>query len=79
MNSTIKQRLLEQKNKQSICWDCANCYGGCSWSERFIPVAGWEAEQRNISGHNKGEYEKEAIISYRVDKCPMFVQDVKTK
>lgn len=54
--------------ESSICWDCANaCRKGCSWSESFTPVDGWEAE--HIVDEEKN------WDSYRVISCPLFVHD----
>lgn len=73
MNISTKQKILEAQKQQSICWKCSNCYGGCSWSRSYIPVDGWEAEQRNIEGHDKKA--EKILISYRVDSCPEFAED----
>lgn len=53
----------------SICWGCANAVPGhkngklygCSWSEDFKPVEGWDA--------TKGR------IGYMVIGCPKFIPD----
>lgn len=61
--------------KESICWNCKKacntdkCY--CSWSEKFIPVEGWEAEETSFK--NKGS--NEIIKSYCVISCPKFASD----
>ena len=47
----------------SICWKCKNAYGGCSWSENFIEIDGWEAEKTEIS--------------YNIKSCPEFEIDTK--
>lgn len=51
----------------SLCWDCANATGGCSWSQSFEPVEGWKAE-REENKLGIGE-------SYRVEECPLFKRD----
>ena len=48
----------------SLCWDCKNAVPqgghGCSWSERFKPVPGWDAERRDIStGPKKRGHDRE--------------------
>ena len=51
---------------KTLCWSCRNAYGGCSWSRRFVPVAGWTAERRDIrvcAG---------LVESYRVKECPEY-------
>ena len=58
----------------SLCWACKNAVpnpetgAGCSWSERFIPVEGWDAAERNLFGQHDSE-----VISYHVIACPEFV------
>lgn len=57
----------------SLCWDCKNAVPqgghGCSWSERFEPVPGWDAERRDISTGPKKEGTTESYFVYR---CPEF-------
>lgn len=55
----------------SLCWKCKRAYGLCSWSHRFKPVKGWEAERTILMG-GKGIF---AVESYDVKKCPLFIQD----
>lgn len=56
--------------KVTICWNCANACGGCSWSKRLKEVEGWEATPTKVY-QKKGEY----IDSYIVHKCPLFKKD----
>ena len=57
------------KGDQSLCWNCKNCFGGCSWSESFEPVEGWRAE-RTIIQHFNTE-----TPSFLVRNCPLFAPD----
>ena len=57
------------KEDQSLCWRCKNCFGGCSWSESFGPVEGWNAE-RTIIQHFNAE-----TPSFLVRDCPRFAPD----
>lgn len=57
--------------KVTICWDCKNATGGCSWSKDFTPVDGWKAKPtkikavtRNTKMHN----------SYIVLSCPQYAK-----
>lgn len=50
----------------TICETCENSVGRCSWSKRFEPVEGWEAEPTRVICDNR--YEQ----SYRVRKCPEY-------
>ena len=57
---------------KTICWDCANACGGCSWSDHWKhkPVEGWNAVRNDL--HNK---DGAVIESYIVYECPEFVRD----
>lgn len=54
----------------SLCWQCKRAYGLCSWSDRFVPVEGWDAEPTIVKGGKEPE-----IQSYDIKKCPLFIQD----
>lgn len=49
----------------TICWDCANATGGCSWSKSLVPVEGWKAIKTK----------KQTVESYAVYDCPEFKRD----
>lgn len=51
--------------KPTLCWDCANCTGGCSWSTEFIPVKGWVATPTH----------SQYFDSFIVESCPLFDRD----
>ena len=53
----------------TICWDCMNANGRCSWSQRLEPVKGWTAEPTII------RYAGKIDSSYAVKACPMFIKD----
>ena len=55
------------KAKDTLCWDCENATGGCSWSKRFIPVEGWDAIPTRV---NMTVGKK--VDSYTVVSCPLF-------
>ena len=57
------------KEDQSLCWNCKNCFGGCSWSESFEPVEGWRAERTII------KYFNTETPSFLVRNCPLFAPD----
>ena len=57
------------KATDSLCWDCGRALGGCSWSKRFKPVKGWEAEKTVIQDV-RGDCE-----SYHVISCPRYRPD----
>lgn len=62
-----------ERTPQSLCWRCENCVPnkegtkGCSWSIYFRPVKGWDATPIPQS------YKTIPGTSYRVNKCPEFV------
>jgi len=49
----------------TICWDCANAVGKCSWSEKFKPVKGWTVVKSTKDGQT----------TYVVLDCPQFIRD----
>lgn len=60
----------------TLCWDCANAYGDCEWTEEgtdgktaFQPVPGWKVKQRKIL---RGETFEELT---RVVECPKFLPE----
>lgn len=59
------------KTNDTICWDCKNACGGCSWSKNFTPVEGWKITKTLI----KGNFETDAVIeSCIVHSCPEFIK-----
>lgn len=56
----------------TLCWECDNAYGGCSWSRNFTPVEGWDAQYVRRVYKSKGVY---VMDSYEVRNCPEFVLD----
>ena len=55
--------------KSSLCLDCKNCVGLCSWSHHLQPVEGWEAEETTV--RSNGTFNK----GYRVISCPEFEKE----
>lgn len=72
-----RQRQIEKKRKytehsnSTLCWKCKNATGGCSWSQDFTPVEGWDAKRTRIR-LEKGTKHTESFI---VKKCPEFLPD----
>lgn len=66
MGLVVSKRALEG---DTICWDCKNACGDCSWSRFLMPVVGWEAIETEVD-ENK---------SYRVVNCPSFELEDKKK
>lgn len=44
----------------------------CSWAQKFQPVEGWKAWRNDLKSTPTGGL----VISYHVDKCPLFIRDV---
>lgn len=60
---------------ETICWDCDNACGKCSWSDgTFTPVKGWEATP-TIINNSDGKLTE----SYCVHKCPLFKNEFNFK
>lgn len=55
--------------EQTLCWECKNACGGCSWSKNFEPVAGWNALPTTLKSCS-GRIEQ----SYLVRSCPKYVE-----
>lgn len=68
-----KEHIYKPTKNDTLCWTCQNATGGCSWSKKLKPVEGWTAEVRNLKFNENGEakYDK----SYKVIKCPHYIQD----
>ena len=64
-----KLQNSKYSERMSICIDCANCIGNCSWSQSFTPVEGWTAISSKFydNGHK--------VRTYRVISCPLFKYD----
>ena len=65
---SVMAQLLNAKD--TICWNCKKATGGCSWSDKLIPVDGWEAIPTRV----KMVLDK-VVDSYKVIGCPLFEQD----
>lgn len=57
--------------KTQPCWGCKHACGGCSWSQSFIPVPGWDATETFVDPSKCGG----AYKSYQIEKCPEFEPD----
>lgn len=57
------------RHEHTLCWDCANCVGGCSWSSKGQPVEGWRARPTKI------RFSGETTDSFIVYHCPKFERD----
>ncbi len=68
---SVKYYKTKNQNKETLCWECKNACGKCSWSKNFVPVKGWEALPTKI----KGSFESETVIdSFLVINCPEFIR-----
>lgn len=63
-----KKSYKPEPKLQTLCWKCSNAVGRCSWSQGFVPVEGWTAEEtaRECNGN--------IVASYTVLKCPQFIK-----
>lgn len=67
-NKKVDDKVFQPKD--TLCWTCQKFGGGCSWSQKFIPVKGWVAEQHDLKIAG-GKF----VDSYRVIKCPEYLKD----
>ena len=56
--------------KDTLCWECEKATGGCSWSDKLIPVEGWEAIPTEVK---MTVYS--TVNSYKIVNCPLFSSD----
>lgn len=59
------------------CWDCANAYGGCSWSAKGEPVPGWKAEPVIIRNNLNRDPDDFSAKSFKIYACPLFRADTR--
>lgn len=64
-----ERREAYEQEESTLCWNCANAVGGCSWSQSFEPVEGWDAVPCIIRGNGI------EVPSFRVLSCPLFERD----
>ena len=64
--------MTEFNKPRTLCWDCANACGGCSWSDHWLhtPIEGWTAIRNDLKTK-----EGETTESYIVFECPEFIRD----
>ena len=60
------------KRSDTLCWDCQNCTGGCTWSRIFEPVEGWTVEE-TAEPTWVGKVQK-MIPCINVVDCPEFIR-----
>ena len=61
----------KKHSNATLCWQCQNATGGCSWSQDFTPVEGWDAKRTRIRLEKGAKYTE----SFIVKKCPKFRPD----
>lgn len=59
-------RRRQEENEQ-LCYKCRYAIGGCHWSDKFLPVKGWDAEPTIIKDNIIGD-----IPSFKIKHCPQF-------
>ena len=58
-----------RSRKEQLCWQCQYATGGCSWSNQFKPVEGWDATPHTIRDCGTSK-----IHTYRIYSCPQFIK-----
>lgn len=66
---TYHKNKKNETRKESLCWECKNACGGCSWSSSFVQVKNWKAKPTKVKC--TGGY----VDSFHVIKCPEFDRD----
>ena len=71
-NEAVK-RKADMQYAGTLCWECDNACGKCSWSKRFVPVEGWTAKKTTLSlGYFSDRRKVKKTTSYHVVKCPEY-------
>lgn len=58
----------KNSQKTQLCETCKRACGGCSWSDKFEPVEGWDAVPTII---NEGD--GRIIHSFKIKNCPLYI------
>lgn len=61
---------MDKNDKGSLCWNCKNALGGCSWSKSYVPIKGWKAIRSDVKTALHTYVE-----SYFVLECPEYVKE----
>lgn len=68
--------------RDTLCWSCANACGRCSWSKKFEPVEGWEAQKTTfkygrtwVRANGKRITKSHTGETFIVIACPLFKPD----
>ena len=66
---SCKRAMTKKKREEfgQLCWRCSKACGGCLWSDKDLPVLGWDATPTIIKD-SEGDF-----TSYRIKKCPEFI------
>lgn len=73
-SSAAHKRKCKGVDSMQLCWSCRRtCCAGekqCPWAFDGTPVEGWKATPSVVH-----EYSGEDIKSYKVEACPMYLED----
>lgn len=58
------------KKSDTICWECANACGNCSWSRNLTPVEGWEVTETGDPTYLLSL--RKIVPTVSVKSCPEF-------
>lgn len=75
LTENSRKRKPKKYKNQTLCWTCQNACCGCSWSQSFTPVEGWEAKPTKIRLVPLAKGGLEYIESYKVISCPNYIPD----
>ncbi len=64
---STEKTSVTKKEHDTLCWNCKNNAGHCSWSKNFTPINGWKAIPTKVRSENGKK-----LDSYDVYECPEF-------
>lgn len=66
-NCACRARKKRQEENEQLCCTCKKACGGCSWSDFFLPVKGWDAIATVVKD-GEGNFS-----SYKIKECPQYI------
>ena len=68
---------MYSKRSDTLCWECKNACGGCSWSHNLEPVEGWTVVETGPAEWMTSV--QKMVPSVTVKECPEFIRDRRCK
>lgn len=60
---------------ETLCWNCKNSLGSCSWSDELKPVEGWDATPSRFAVGFNTDGSPRIMKTFCVQSCPYYIED----